>query len=74
MLAGMSKFQELVASRRLWVALISTVIALWLFYTGQIDSAQLSTWLEMASGVYGGSVGIEHALKTWAENTRKGEK
>lgn len=67
----MNKFTELASSRRFWIAAISTGIALWLFFSGRISSDQLSVWVETALGVYGGSIGLEHAAKTWTANTPK---
>ena len=57
----MAKLTALIASRRLWAALASAAAAIICFGMGLIDAGRMAGWLEIAAGIYAGSLGIEHA-------------
>ncbi len=57
----MTKLGELLGSRRLWAAIVSAAAAIICFAMGLIDAERMAGWLEIAGGIYAGSLGIEHA-------------
>ncbi len=61
------KLKELLASRRLWSALVPCAMAALCFKQGLISADKMVTWLEVAWGIYSGSLGVEHAAKVLQE-------
>ncbi len=62
------KIKELLGSRRLWSALAAALVAVLCQRSGMIDADRMATWLEMAFGIYSGSVGLEHVAKVMAKD------
>lgn len=64
------KLKELLASRRFWSAVVAALAAVACHRSGSIDADRMVAWLEMAMGIYSGSVGLEHAAKVMARDVR----
>jgi hypothetical protein len=57
----MSKSTELLKSRRFWVAIVSAAAAVACFALGYVGPDRMASWLEIAFGIYAGSLGLENA-------------
>lgn len=64
----MNKLEELLASRRFWVAVVGVVLATAFHLTGKIPSDQAVDWIELALGFYAGSVGLEHLIQVYGQH------
>jgi hypothetical protein len=59
----MAKVNETLASRKFWVTIIISALAVSLFISGHIDIERMLEIIRWAAGFYVGSLGIEDAAK-----------